>query len=235
MFQAKPLMMALLAAGSLGICQEASAQHCRWRYEQAFSMLSSRNLRSVEHARSINADVQAKLDAEVDFLFGPRQAQCEEGAYSLFMDRFERYVLSALRMSGTERDIRLRAAAAAIRKSPELLDYTGASREVALFRQKQSNIGAVAQDAGMTPLMQQLMDAMEAVGAPKATKRPATAPADPHSTMVYVPTVALPGWAVVSLYEIDDHARRNEVGAIQGKVEAILNWMKTVTPVEPKE
>jgi hypothetical protein len=47
---------------------------------------------------------------------------------------------------------------------------------------------------------------------------------------VQVPTVPLPAWAVVSLYEIDDHTRRNEVGAIQGKVEAILTWMKTMTP-----
>ena len=98
-----------------------------------------------------------------------------------------------------------------------------------------ADLGAIAQDLGMTPLSQQLLDAMEATGAPQATQRPASAPPDPHTSTVQVPTVPLPAWAVISLYEIDDHARRNEVGAIQGKVEAILNWMRGVTPQQPSQ
>lgn len=230
MSSTRSILLSALVATSLGYCDTALAQHCKWRFDQAFLLLSSRGLRSVDKVKN-QAEVQAKIAAEVDFLFGPRQAECEEGAYSLFIDRFERYTLEALRQSGNERDLRLRAALFAIRKSPELINYTQASKEISLFRQVRSNIAAVAQDAGMSPLMQQLVDAMEAVGAPKATQRPDTAPAkDPHSSMVYVPTVPLPAWAVVSLYEIQDHARRNESGAIQGKVEAILTWMKTVTP-----
>lgn len=230
MSSTRSILLSALVATSLGYCDTALAQHCKWRFDQAFSLLSSRGLRSVDKVKN-QAEAQAKIAAEVDFLFGPRQAECEEGAYSLFIDRFERYTLEALRQSGNERDLRLRAALFAIRKSPELINYTQASKEISLFRQARSNIAAVAQDAGMSPLMQQLVDAMEAVGAPKASQRPDTAPAkDPHSSMVYVPTVPLPAWAVVSLYEIQDHARRNESGAIQGKVEAILTWMKTVTP-----
>ena len=225
----KPIFLLLTVCAALLFCQSASAQHCRWRYDQAFTQLSARNLRGLEKTQN-SAELQAKMDALIDLLFGPRQVKCEEGAYSLFMERYERYTTEALRRPGVDRDLKLRAAIAAIRKSPEVVDYVTASREITLFKQMRSNIGAIAQDAGMSPLMQQLVDAIGAVGAPKATRRPDASPPDPHVSKVSVPTVPLPPWAVISLYEIDDHTRRNEMGAIQGKVQAILNWMKTVAP-----
>jgi hypothetical protein len=229
MFRARSIFLGLVISASLGISQDAFAQHCRWRFDQSFTLLSNKNLHVLEKGKDF-AGLPGKIDMEVDFLFWPRQKQCEEGAYSLFLDRYERYVTEALRGPRADRDLKLRAAIAAIRKSPESIDYTAASKEVSLFRQMRSNLGAVAQDAGMTPLAQQLLDAVEAVGAPKSTPRPPASPPDPHVSKVVVPTVPLPGWAVVSLYEIDDHTRRNEIGEIKGKVEAILNWMKTVTP-----
>lgn len=222
------------AACSLGLSHSASAQHCRWRFDQSFNAISGRSLRSLEMPRNAY-DTQLKIAAEVDALFGPRQKQCEEGAYSLFMERYERYVTTALRTNGPERELRLRAAIVVIGKSPEIVDYAGASKEVSLYRQTLSNIGAVAHDVGTTPLVQQLLDAIEAVGAPSATQRPASPLPDPHVSMVYVPNVPLPGWAVVSIYEMEDHLRRNENGAAQGKLEAIINWMKTVTPSQPTQ
>jgi hypothetical protein len=229
------LFLGLAVSASLGVSKDAEAQHCAWRFDQSFALLSNKNLRVLEKNKS-TPDMATKIEEQVDFLFGPRQKQCEEGAYALFLNRYERYVTEALRGDRADRDLKLRAASAAIRKSPELIDYTSASKEVSLFRQVRSNLGAIAHDVGMTPLMQQLLDAMEATGAPKATQRPPAAKPDPHTSAVVVPTVPLPAWAVISLYEIDDHTRRNEVGAIQGKVEAILNWMKSVTPApQPKK
>ena len=226
------IVLSLVAAAALGGSHDALAQHCSWRFEKSFSLLSGKNLHTLEQSKS-PLDLPARIDAEVEFLFGPRQSLCEEGAYKLFLERFERYATDAVRGARPDRDLKLRAAIAAIRKSPERIDYIGASKEVSLFRQMQSNLGAIAQDAGMTPLMQQLIDAIEAVGAPRTTPRPTPSPPDPHVSAVQIPTLPLPAWAVISLYEIEDHTRRNEVGAIQGKVQAILNWMKTVTPAEP--
>jgi hypothetical protein len=223
------LFLGLAVSTSIGLCQDAAAQHCSWRFDQSFALLSAKNLRVLDKNKS-NADMGSKIDEHVDFLFGPRQKKCEEGAYALFLNRYERYATEALRGDRADRDLKIRAAIAVIRKSPEVIDYTSASKEVSLFRQVRSNLSAIAHDVGMSPLLQQFVDAMEATTAPKATQRPAAALPDPHTSHVQVPTVPLPAWAVVSLYEIDDHTRRNEVGAIQGKVEAILTWMKTVTP-----
>lgn len=234
MFRIRFMFFGLAVCASLGMAKEAAAQHCAWRFEQSFGLLSGKNLRVLEKNKS-TADMGSKIDEHVDFLFGPRQKKCEEGAYSLFLNRYERYATEALRGDRTDRDLKVRAAIAVIRKSPEVIDYTSASKEVSLFRQVRSNLSAIVHDIGTTPLLQQFLDAMEATSPPKATQRPPAAPPDPHTSAVLVPTVPLPAWAVVSLYEIDDHTRRNEVGAIQGKVEAILNWMKTVTPPSPPQ
>lgn len=234
MLKIRSIVLSLVAAASLGVSHEAMAQHCSWRFDKSFALLSSKNLHVLEQNKT-QAEVPARIDAEIDFLFGPRQSFCEEGAYSLFIDRYERYTTEALRGPRADRDLKLRAAIAVIRKSPERIDYTSASKEVSLFHQMQSNLGAIAQDAGMTPLMRQLVDALEAVGHPKVTPRPAPSQPDPHVSAVQVPSVPLPAWAVISLYEIEDHTRRNEVGAIQGKVQAILNWMRSVTPPTPQQ
>lgn len=223
------LFLGLAISATLGAASVAEAQHCRWRFEQAFTLLANKNLRVIEKNKNAN-DVVINIEEQVDFLFGPRQKQCEEGAYGLFLNRFERYVTDALHGNRADRDFKLRAAIAVFKKSPEVIDYSSASKEVSMFHQVRSNISALADDVGAKQLAQKLLDVMEAIGAPKATQQPATAPPDPHTSYVQVPTVPLPAWAVISLYEIDDHTRRNEVGAIQGKVEAIINWMKSVTP-----
>jgi hypothetical protein len=41
--------------------------------------------------------------------------------------------------------------------------------------------------------------------------------------------VPLPPWAVISLYEIQDHAQRKQNGTVMAKTALILQWMKLVT------
>lgn len=228
----KTLAIVLCTSALVGASSSARAEHCRWRYDQAFTALQSRNLRTLERGAKPD-EFLSRAEAEVNLLFGPPVAQCEEGAYSLFLERYEGFTKAALRMKGAERDTRLRVAIAVIRRGPDVVDYAEQSKEVSRYDQMLSNLGVIAADAGNTPLMQQLINAIKAKGPPKATRRADTAKPDPHVTQVYVPTVPLPGWAVISLYEIADHAQRQEHDRIQGKVEAILTWMKSVTPATP--
>lgn len=222
-------LLLLTLSSLIGLSSSARAEHCRWRFDQSFTLLEARNLRAIERGAS-PGELQAKAEAETDMIFGPPAAMCEEGSYGLFLERFERFASAALRMKGTERDARLRVAAAIIRRAPETIEAGAQPGEVARYDQVLSNLGAIADDAGGTPVMRQLIDAIKAKGPPKVIRRSEPAPPEPHATRVYVPTVPLPGWAVISLYEIADHAQRKEPEKIQGKVEAILNWMKTVEP-----
>lgn len=234
MLKAKSLLLSLAFSSVLGLSSSARAEHCYWRFGEAFRLLDTRDLRTINRGATTPSELQAKAEIEVDLDFGPPVAECEEGGYTVFLDRFERWTTRALRMkAGEDRDTRLRIAIAIIRRGPETVDYTDQSKERARFDQMQSGIGAVAQEVGMTPLSQQLLDAIKAEGAPKATRRPDSAPPEMHTSKVYVPTVPLPGWAVVSIYEIEDHARRKENEKIEGKVQAIINWMKSVTPQTP--
>jgi hypothetical protein len=43
-----------------------------------------------------------------------------------------------------------------------------------------------------------------------------------------VPKAPQPAWAVISLYEIRDHAKRKENGAILNKTQLILDWMARI-------
>mgnify|MGYP000246397401 CR=1 FL=1 len=228
-------LLLLTLSSLIGLSSSARAEHCRWRFDQSFTLLEARNLRAIERGASAD-ELQAKAEAEAEMLFGPPAAMCEEGSYGLFLERFERFATAALRMKGTERDARLRVAAAIIRRAPATLEVGAQSVEAARpaeasrYDQVLSNLGAIADDAGGSLVMRQLIDAIKAKGPPKVIRRSEPQPPEPHATRVYVPTVPLPGWAVISLYEIADHAQRKEPEKIQGKVEAILNWMKTVEP-----
>lgn len=222
-------LLLLTLSSLIGLSSSARAEHCRWRFDQSFTLLEARNLRAIERGASAS-ELQAKAEAEAEMLFGPPATMCEEGSYSLFLERFERFASAALRMKGTERDARLRVAAAIIRRAPDTIEAGAQPVEAARYDQVLSNLGAIADDAGGTPVMRQLIDAIKAKGPPKVIRRSEPVPPEPHATRVYVPTVPLPGWAVISLYEIADHAQRKEPEKIQGKVEAILNWMKTVEP-----
>lgn len=218
----------LTATSSLALPLSAAAEHCHWRFEQGFNLLDSRPVKAIDRGAKSPTELQAKAELEADLIIGPPVKSCEERGYQLFLERFERFATAALRMKkGEERDTRLRLAIAIVRRGPESVE---SDQEVTGFKQMESNLGAIAQDVGITPLVQQLLDAIRAEGPPKAMKKTEGGTPDPHVSQVYVPTVPLPPWAVVSIYEIEDHAHRKEDDKIQGKIEAIINWMKSVSP-----
>lgn len=261
MRHAKPFLIGLLSTVlgglALGAPAHAEAQKCRPLYEQAFSTLASRDFRLIERETS-PADLQLKIDAEVYTMFGERPQVCEEGAYNVFLERFQRFAIEALRAPKDEKTVKLRAAIAAVHQSPISLDSAQAATEAAQFRPAFWTIRTAAQETGMSPIARQLLDAMESLGPPVAAARsaevtptlprPEPAPPERRQTAptpvtpperrverISLPTEPLPGWAVVSLYEIEELARRNDSGAIVPKVQAILNWMKAVAPPAPQQ
>lgn len=258
MRSAKPfligLVSTLLGGSVLGAPAHAEAQKCRALYEQAFSTLASRDFRLIERETS-PADLQLKIDAEVYTMFGDRPQVCEEGAYNVFLERFQRFAIEALRAPKDEKTVKLRAAIAAIHQSPISIDSAQAMNEAAQFRPAFWTIRTAAQETGMTPIVRQLLETMEALGPPVAAARsPESPPAQPRPEpapperrptpptpverrveRISLPTEPLPGWAVISLFEIEELARRNDAQAIVPKVQAILNWMKAVAPPTPQQ
>lgn len=258
----KPFVMGLvstLLAVSVAAPAWAQAPKCRSLYEQAFSTLSVRDFRAIASETS-PADLQLKIDAEVYTMFGDRPQVCEEGAYSLFLERFQRFAVDALRAPKDEKTVKVRAAIAAIHQSPISLDSSQAMIEAASFRPTFWTIRSVAQETGMTPVVKQLLENMESVGPPVAAPRSADSPppvrpepvqqperrvtpaqptpptpVDRRVERISVPTEPLPGWAVVSLYEIEELAKRNDAAPIVPKVQAILNWMRAVAPPAPQQ
>lgn len=242
----------------LASAESARAEPCRQLYEQAFATLATRDFRTIEKETN-PADLQLKLDVEVYALFGDRRQSCEEGSYTLFLDRFQSYATDALRAPKDEKTVRLRTAISVFHKSPESIESSQGA-ELLQFRQTLANLRGVGQEIGMTILMRQLLETIEQVGPPlgsrqsaaaqaarppEAAPAPAPAPApvarpplpvppaspvEPHVEKVSVPTDPLPPWAVIALYEIEEHAKRNENALVLSKLRAILGWVKSVAP-----
>jgi hypothetical protein len=248
-------ILAATAPLCLAAVAPAHAQRCKPLYEQAFTTLAGRDFRIIEQETK-PADLQLKLDVEVFAIFGARQRACEEGAYSLFLEKFARLSTDALRAPKDEKTLRLRTAISVIQQAPESLASPSASAEVLQFQKTLASLRQVAQEAPMTLLVRQLLDTMEQVGPPAvvAAPPPSSAPSpdgpsgptigsgpaptasppptrvEPRVEKVTAPAEPLPHWAVVSLYEIEEHAKHNEVAPILAKVQAILSWMKSVAP-----
>lgn len=211
----------------------AQAQSCTYNITSAFG-----RIRSVE-ARAIS---QAAADAEVQGLFGPRPGQCEEGAYRIFMDNLESFSKQALRAPAASRDKLLRLAIAATRQAPGKVPARDFDAAVAQYRQVKSNLSATADDVGLqvSPLIQQLMDAVMAIGRPEAvaatvTVTPAEATPQPSSgsggqeVQVRVPSQPLPGHLVIRLYQARDLCKSQDVAGIQLRLQEIINWMEATT------
>ncbi|MCS6913063.1 MAG: hypothetical protein RMK29_21220 [Myxococcales bacterium] len=203
----------------------AAAQQCALRYTESFARLPSLGLRNLSQAQAIS---------EVNNLFGPRPDVCEPGGYKVFLDAFTDYAREALRAPVRTRDGMIRVAIAAVQQGPLRVPFEESKTAVTLFRQTRSNIHAIADDVGITPLMQQLLDALERSGPPATTAPPPPPPSPapgspgaPSVQQVRVPQVPLPPWAVISLYEIRDALNSKNTGVALGKLEAILKWMET--------
>jgi hypothetical protein len=211
---------------------EAQAQSCMYNITSAFG-----RLRGVE-ARAIS---QAVADAEVQGLFGPRPGQCEEGAYRVFMDNLESFSKAAMRATpAASRDKLLRLAIAATRQAPSKVPARDLDAALAQYRQVKSNLSATAEDVGLdkTPLLQQLMDAVAAIGKPEGVAATVSVPppeATPQPTttsgvqQVRVPPQPLPPWAVIKIYEARDLVKAQDLPGIQLRLQEVINWMEAST------
>lgn len=222
----------VLAAGS-----PAFAQNCYATHSAAFARLYS-----VEN----QATTQGSSDVQVRALFGPKNELCEEGAYKTFMESFKDFAARAMRAPKTSRDKLLRVAISAISQAPSKVPAKEVKLATNTYRQVRSDLNATADDVGFaqTPLLQQLLDAIAATGAPRAAEEgPATVqvPVSPPTTTtsptpsggvqsIRVPQEPLPGWAVVKLYEMRDTIKAQDLAALQVRLQDIINWIEAKAP-----
>jgi hypothetical protein len=220
----------------------AHAQNCYPSHSAGFARLASLEK---------EANSQASADLAVRGVFGPRNDQCEPGAYSSFMESFREFSRQAMRAkTPASRDKLLRLAIATIAQAPIKVPAQDAKTSASLFRQVRSDLNATADDVGFekTPLLQQLMDALSRIGPPTAVQPP---PVEVSTTSggittsttqgtsigtasggvqsIRVPSEPLPPWAIVKLYEMRDHIKAQDLPAIQIKLQDIINWVEAKT------
>jgi hypothetical protein len=144
----------------------------------------------------------------------------------------------------------LRLAIAAIRKQPAKVPAKEAKAAINAYRQTRSNLSAVVEDAGSTPAMGSLLSALNAMRAPDAddsapgidpttttttttttTPTTTTTSTDPKNnvTAIRVPTVAMPTWAIIKLYEARDAAALKDADTAKLKLQDIVIWIESVT------
>ena len=239
----KATLFGLLSLVAVTVPAGVRAENCTATYRSAFSQLNPSSGPS-----------QASADAEIERLFGPRPMKCEEGAYKNFLELFEAFARESIRSGQpTKRgkvtvppspaaESGLRLAIAAFRKSPIKVPSKEAKDAVSSYRQIRSNLNAVVDDAGSTPTMNQLMEAIAVVKAPIGEEEaaPTSAPATTSPTATPTPAVAttqairipvtpLPSWAVIKIYEARDAVKSQDVAAIQVRLQDIINWMESST------
>jgi hypothetical protein len=222
----------------------AQAQNCYPAHSAGFS-----RLRALEY----KATTQGVADLEVRNLFGPRIDLCEEGAYKAFMESFYSFAHDAMRPPGgnkAARDKLLRLAIAVLQQAPTKVPAKEERTAASQFKQVRSDLNSTADDVGFatTPLLQQLMDALGNLGAPRAAEQAAISDQPPqtgtttgsggttgnNTQSIRVPTEPLPPWAVVKLYEMRDHIKSQDLGAIQIRLQDIINWIESKTRDTPQ-
>lgn len=249
------ILLILSSAFLLSSLGSAEAERCRPAYEQAFATLATRDFRVIEKETANPSDLQLKLDVEMFAIFGSRRQTCEEGSYLFFMEKFQSYVQDAMRGPKDERSSKLRAAVSVFRQGPENIEGPPGGTEALVFRMTLASLRATAQETATTgPALRQLFEGIEQVGPPNQVRRadatatpvstptpnptpnttrppnpPTVHPPEPRVERITAPSEPLPHWAVVSLYEIEEHAKRGEVLPILSKVQVILNWMRSVS------
>ena len=148
----------------------------------------------------------------------------------------------------------LHLAISILRKSPVKVPAREAKTAINGYRQVRSNLSAVVEDAGSTSQMNDLLTAMAQSRAPDAaedgpppgvsvTPTPTTTtttvqgtytppPSDPKTssvTAVRVPTIAMPTWAVIKLYEARDAASLKDSDVAKSKLQDVIIWIESVT------
>ncbi len=241
----KATLFGLLSLVAVTVPAGVRAENCTATYRSAFSQLNPSSGPS-----------QGSADAEIERLFGPRPMKCEEGAYKNFLELFEAFARESIRSGQpTKRgkvtvppspaaESGLRLAIAAFRKSPIKVPSKEAKDAVSSYRQIRSNLNAVVDDAGSTPTMNQLMEAIAGVRAPIGDEDAAPTSAQPTTSpsptaaptpavattqAIRIPVTPLPSWAVIKIYEARDAVKSQDVAAIQVRLQDIINWMESST------
>lgn len=154
---------------------------------------------------------------------------------------------------GTENQLRL--AIAAIKKSPLKVPAKEVRIAVNAYRQTRSNLSAVVEDAGSTAAMNDLLAAMAQTRAPDAAEDPppdssattttttttatgtgstgSSSPKTSNVTAIRVPTIPLPTWAVIKLYEARDAASLKDTDIAKSKLQDVIIWIESVTQGQP--
>lgn len=208
----------LLCALCLLLSAGASADHCKWRFAEAYQRVTNRPLAGMS---------QTEISRLVEELFGPRQPVCEEAAYRFFLNEFKTYASAAFRKKGAEQEAMLICSQEILKRVPSQVFYRKTQDKLSAYQQLRSDLGVLAAEAGGGPSIQTVLDAVERMGPPKTSTRPEQMSDD--AVHVKVPTVPLPPWAIISLHEIHDHAQRNQNGAVVAKSALILEWIRLVT------
>lgn len=209
------ILVGLVVAGVLCAAAGTSlGQHCRLHYTEAFQQVTVNNLAG----RS-----QAEIKQQIDDLFGPRQEVCGEKSYKFFLTELGNYTSEALRKKGAEQEARLLAAREIMTRFPLRVRFNSGTNPASGLKQLRADLTVVGTEVGLKPPVQAMLEILAKVTPPTSAAQPM--PADDDAVPIVVPRVPLPAWAVISLYEIRDHAKRKENGAIINKAELILDWM----------
>ena len=177
------LFSVLALVGASLVPGAAEAQNCVVHFAAGLARISG----SVAKATT-----QPAADAEVDTTFGPRPQQCEAGAYASFLERFEDFGRTAIRAGQPRKgpkgvvipgsDNQMRLAISVFRKtSPIRVPLADSKAGVRLFKQLRSNLNAVADDAGNTPMMGLFLDSISAVGSPGPIEETVAVGQTPHT------------------------------------------------------
>jgi len=200
----------------------ARAENCRQRYSEAFQLISTQPLagRSPAHIKQT-----------VDNLFGPRQVICGENGYKFFLTELEAQASVAFRKKGSEQEARLLATREILNRFPLQVRFNNGGDPAAGIVQLRANLAVLGKEVGVTPPIRALLDAMERQAPPQALTR--AMPSGDDAIAVVVPKVPLPAWAIISLYEIRDHAQHQENGEVVNKTNLILDWVARVNAGVP--
>lgn len=174
---------------------------------------------------------KAQIEQSVIEAFGPPAELCEPGAYESFLSALSRYATDAMHRKGAEQEGRLVAAAAILGRAPTQIPAVPAVARVSAYQQLRSDLNVVAREVGRPQAVRAFLEVVDRLGEPRVVTPVGGNPA----VEVAVPKVPLPAWAVASLHEIRDHARKHEDGAIDAKVGLILEWLRLVSAGVPPE
>jgi hypothetical protein len=218
----QPARALLAAIGVSVVCAlpvAADAENCRLHYAEAFQLIANQRF----GGQSPDAVRQT-----VDDLFGPRQEVCGEVGYKFFLTELGNQATTALHQKGSEQEARLSATREILNRFPRQVRFSNGADPRAGLNQLRSNLGVLSAEVGVTPSVKALLDALAKIAPPQPAPKPL--PKDDDAIPITVPRIPLPAWAVISLYEIRDHAARKESAAITAKSNLILDWIARAGP-----